>query len=163
MFRGTTVSYCKKMLADQVLIYGITHTKGVWMILSTRSFNVENQKVISSFTTQYKDKRRHTGYINRYCNRDWFKFFDFVCYSKAEDGLYCVGCVLFLDTSHRCSSKLITEPYKNWKDACEDLKTHAQCEYLCWAFRDTYDNPASRIDITIAEEKLQQCSVIVKY
>lgn len=49
MFRGTTVSYSKTILADQVLIYGITHTKGVWMILSTRSFNVENQKIISSF------------------------------------------------------------------------------------------------------------------
>ena len=94
-------------------------------------------------STQYKDKRRHTGYINWYYNRDWFNIFDFVCYSKAEYGLYCVGCVLFPDTSHHRSSKLITEPYKNWKDACEDLKTHAQCEYHCnsmaklWAFRNT--------------------------
>ena len=35
---------------------------------------------------------------------------------------------------------------------------HMRSEYHCnsmaklWAFRDTYDNPASRIDITIAEE-----------
>ena len=73
------------------------------------------------------------------------------------------------DTSHRRSSKLITEPYKNWKDACEDLKTHAQCEYHCnsmaklWAFRDTYDNPAGRIDIKLLRQILQQCSIIVKY
>ena len=76
-------------------------------------------------------------------------------YSIAEDGLYCV---LFPDTSLRRSSKLITEPYENCKDSCEDLKTHVQCEHHCnskaklWAFRDTYDNPAGRIDITIAEE-----------
>ena len=42
-------------------------------------------------------------------------------------------------------------------DALEDLKNHASCEYHCnsiakmWAFLRTYENYASRIDLTIAE------------
>lgn len=102
MFRGVTVSNSKTMLAVHVLIYGITHTTIVMMILSTRPFTVENKKIISSFLqNNIKTKDEH---IYRYCNQDWFKNFDFTCYSKAENGLYCMGCALFLDTSH-CHSK----------------------------------------------------------
>ena len=81
----------------------------------------------------------------------------YICYSIAKDGLYCIGCVLFPDSSHRRPNKLISEPYQNWKDALEDLKNHASCEYHCnsmakmWAFLGTYENHASRIDLPIAE------------
>ena len=83
--------------------------------------------------------------------------FDYICYSKAKDGLYCMWCVLFPDSSHRRPKKLISEPFQNWKDALEDLKNHASCEYHCnsmakmWAFLGTYENYASRIDLAIAE------------
>ena len=75
----------------------------------------------------------------------------------AKDGLYCMGCVLFPDSSHRRPKKLISEPFQNWKDALEDLKNHASCKYHCnsmaklWAFLGTYENYASRIDLAIAE------------
>ena len=59
-------------------------------------------------STQYKDKEGILGTLIGITIE-----IDFVCYSKAKDGLYCVGCVLFPDTLHRRSSKLITEPYKN--------------------------------------------------
>lgn len=55
--------------------------------------------------------------------------FGFITYSCADDGLYCLACVLFPDSSHRRPKKLITEPYSNWKDALADLKFHAGCSY----------------------------------
>ena len=51
---------------------------------------------------QYKDKRSKSRHLNRFCYREWFKKFEFLCYSKASDGLYCLACVLFPDSSHWC-------------------------------------------------------------
>ena len=69
-----------------------------------------------------------------------------------------MACVLFPDRSHHRSSYLISEPYRNWKDATQDLKTHAVCEYhinsavKLQAFLDTYENTFRRIDLSITEE-----------
>ena len=67
-------------------------------------------------------KLSKTGYVNRYCSRERFRKFDFISYSKSEDGLYCLACVLFPDASHHHPKKLVTEPYQNWKDAMEDMQ-----------------------------------------
>ena len=61
------------------------------------------------------DKRRASGSIKRHWCREWFRNFDFLSYSKIDDGLYCLVCRLFPDTSHRRPTKLISEPYNNWK------------------------------------------------
>ena len=107
---------------------------------------------------QYKDKRSKSAYMNIFCCREWFKKFDFISYSKCDDGLYCLACVLFPDISHRKPKKLITEPYKNWKDAVEDLKKHAACDYhgnslsKLRCFMETYADPTSRVDVLISDE-----------
>lgn len=77
----------------------------------------------------YKDKRAKSGFLSIYCCRDWFKAFPFISHSRSADGLFCLACVLFPDSAHRRPKKLITEPYQNWKDALEDLKKHATCDY----------------------------------
>ena len=110
---------------------------------------------------QYKDKRSSTGFFQRFCNRQWFQTFDFISYSRIDDGLYCVACVLFPDRSHHRSSYLISEPYRNWKDAMQDFKSHAVCEYhinsaaKLQAFVDTYETTVLRIDLSMTEENAQ--------
>ena len=77
-----------------------------------------------------------------------------------------MACVLFPDSSHRGSSYLISEPYRNWKVATQNLKTRAVCEYhinsvaKLQAFVDTYENSYRRIDLSITEENAQiiQCN-----
>lgn len=106
----------------------------------------------------YKDKRKSSGFIKRFCCKDWFKMFEFITYSSADDGLYCLACVLFPDSEHRLPKKFISEPYNNWKDALTDMKTHAGCGYhlssmsRMMAFKQTHTNPARRIDLNISEE-----------
>ncbi|KAK3104654.1 hypothetical protein FSP39_007252 [Pinctada imbricata] len=103
----------------------------------------------------YKDKRRKSGVIHRRCKPEWLKTFEFLCYSESKDGLYCLGCCLFPDTSHRRSKKLISEPYFNWKDAMEDMKEHSTCMYhlssmaKLHSFIGTHRNPNQRIDLSI--------------
>lgn len=106
----------------------------------------------------YKDKRKPSGFIKRFCCKDWFKMFEFITYSSADDGLCCLACVLFPDSEHRRPKKFISEPYTNWKDALTDLKTHAGCGYhlssmsRMMVFMQTHTNPARRIDLNISEE-----------
>ena len=90
---------------------------------------LENREPEKSFKfppKQHAMKLSKTGYVNRYCSQEWFRKFDFIKYLKSEDGLYCLACVLFPDTSHHHPKKLITEPYQIWKDAMEDLLS---CDY----------------------------------
>ncbi|CAC5418271.1 unnamed protein product [Mytilus coruscus] len=77
----------------------------------------------------YKDKRCKSGTFKRSCCRDWFEQFPFIAYSKSQDGLYCLACKFFPDTSGRRPRLLVTEPFNKWKDATMDLKTHAQTGY----------------------------------
>ena len=52
---------------------------------------LENREPEKSFNfppKQYAMKLSKTGYVNRYCSREWFKKFDFISYSKSEDGLH---------------------------------------------------------------------------
>lgn len=79
-------------------------------------------------TKYYKDIRCKSGYFKRSCCREWFAKYEFISYSKFKDGLYCLACIIFPDTSGRRPKKLITEPYQNWKDATTDLKNHASCD-----------------------------------
>jgi len=111
---------------------------------------------------QYKDSRNPKGYISRYCKREWFKRYNFIAYSVKSDGLFCLACVLFPDTSHRRASFLIEKPYNNWKDATTDLNTHLKTEYHMTSFAkfnsfmQTYEHPSTRIDSTICEENVRR-------
>ncbi len=111
---------------------------------------------------EYKDKRSKSGIMNRYCSPDWFKIFEFLSYSKRTDGLFCLACVLFPDLSHRRAKKLIDSPYSNWKDAKSDLKMHSTLEYhknsmaKLNAFKQTYKNTSTRIDVTITNNNISR-------
>ena len=120
-----------------------------------------NQKPHESFSSpskMYKDKMRKSSIINRHCNRDWLNKFEFISYSKKEDALFCLACVLFPDHSLRRPKKLITEGYQNWKDALSDLKKHASCEYhmnsntKLRSFIETFKDASRRIDVTVSDE-----------
>ena len=132
---------------------------------SVKYYLIQNRQPHSSFkfpAKQYKDKRSTTGYRNRHCNREWLKMFPFVSYSEKVDGLFCLPCVLFPDTSHRRPNKLISEPYQNWKDAVEDLRQHSACDYHSCsmaklnAFTCSHTNPSSRVDVAIADANSDQ-------
>lgn len=77
----------------------------------------------------YQDKRRTSGERKKYCQRDWFRKFNFIAYSRQRHEIYCLARRLFLNSSHRRPKNLITEPYRNWKDALVDLKLHSVAEH----------------------------------
>lgn len=71
---------------------------------------------------------------------------------------------LHLLPKRRLSEQLISEPYRNWKDAVADLKNHSQCHYhkssadVIRHFLQTYKNSSCRIDNildSILDSKLQ--------
>ena len=82
----------------------------------TKHFLIKNRVPPKDFKfqpKQYKDNRRSTGVINRYCQLNWFT------YSFHEEGLYCIACVLFHTENQREQPcVLLTKPDRNWKD-CE--------------------------------------------
>ncbi|VDI71742.1 Hypothetical predicted protein [Mytilus galloprovincialis] len=100
-----------------------------------------------------KDSRCKSGSFKRSCCREWFTKFEFISYSKDKDGIYCLACKFFPDTSSRRPRKLVSEPYQNWKDAITDLKRHASSEthlnsiIRLSGFQETYIRPESRIYI----------------
>ena len=80
---------------------------------------------------QYKDTIEKTGVKLRRCSRVWLNTHDFICYSKSTDGLFCLSCVLFPVSAYRGkrAEKIISSPYRNWKDAKLDLQRHANLQY----------------------------------
>ena len=63
---------------------------------------------------EYKDKKRSSGFIKRYCQHSWFTDFDFISYSTSQDRLYCTACVLFhTETQREQQSVLVYKPYTN--------------------------------------------------
>ena len=119
----------------------------------------------------YKDKRiRQSGVINRHCTIELFNTFDFITYSASKNALFCLGCVLFPNTSHRRPKKLISEPYFNWKDAREDLMQHSVFDYhlssmvQLHTFLKTQTDQKCRIDVrirTTSEERIERNRTIL--
>ena len=102
--------------------------------------------------------------MKRYCCREWFEKFEFISYSENTDGLFCLACVLFPDTEHRRPKLLVKDPYRNWKDAVSDLKTHTCNEYhinsmaKLKAFVTTFSCPSIRIDANIESSNSERIS-----
>ena len=102
----------------------------------------------------YKNSTRKDGTYIRYCNRDWLDEFPFLAYSKSQDGLYCLSCILFPCgiPSQQRANLLISAPYQNWKDARADilkhstLKYHLQSEYSRRAFVEAQKGAQLRVD-----------------
>ena len=124
---------------------------------------IENRRPSKSFqfpAKEYKDKRCKSGVIKRHCKHEWMETFPFLAYSKTQDGLFCICCVLFPAPARQGSraKNLITAPYRNWKDAQEDFREHSSLEYhkislaRMQAFQETFKNPSSRIDHSISSQ-----------
>ena len=63
---------------------------------------------------EYKDKRRSSRFIKRYCQHSWFTDFDFISYSTNQGGLYCAACVLFhTETQREQPHVLVYKPFTN--------------------------------------------------
>lgn len=113
---------------------------------------------------QYKDSRKKDGMMSRYCNRSWFESYQFLTYSKQDDGLFCLCCILFPVQAERGSraENFIKRPYTNWKNATSDLKIHASLGYhrasmaRMTAFISTAKNTASRIDYRISVQHAER-------
>ena len=131
-----------------------------------KAYFIKNRVPDKSFqfpAKQYKDKRRPSGFMSRYCCLEWFDKFDFLGYSVAMDGLFCLPCVLFPVPSHRGNraNVLITSPYQNWKDAKTDLTNHATLQYhldskeKMDAFVQTMQKPQRRVDQILSQDAMQ--------
>jgi len=112
---------------------------------------------------QYKDKRRPSGFISRRCCSQWLDKFDFVGYSVAMDGLFCLSCVLFPMPAHKGqrANVLIASPYQNWKDAQADLTNHTTLQYHLDSkekmdtFLQTMEKPGCRVDQILSQDARQ--------
>ena len=80
-------------------------------------------------------------------------------FSKSTDGLSCLACVLFPTSAHQRSraESLITQPYRNWNEATEDLKNHSVPEQpkdsmeKMNSFLSGIKNPTTHIDKSIIQ------------
>lgn len=113
---------------------------------------------------QYKDSSEAKGVKQRYCLREWFEMYDTLCYSKSTDGVFCLCCVFFPATAHhgKKANKLVTTPYRNWKDARADFSKHGKLEYhrdsktKMDAFIQMMTNPSLDIQNKISQEVEKQ-------
>lgn len=84
----------------------------------------------------YRNKCMKTGFMRNYCRMEWLELFDFAAYSRHQDGLYCLACVLFpLTRSSSRPKHMVIQPGINWKHAKADLKKHGSLPYhqACYA------------------------------
>ena len=79
----------------------------------------------------YRDNRKKSGEMRRICFHEWFHDYKFLAYSKSSDGLFCLACTLFPMAAHQGfkAKLLISQPYRNWKDARSDLSHHVVLQY----------------------------------
>ena len=92
--------------------------------------------------------------MRRFCLHEWFHDYKFLAYSKSSDGLFCLACTLFPMAAHQGSKAklLISQPYRNWKDARSDLSHHAVLQYhkdsmeALNSFVSCFQNPNRRVD-----------------
>ena len=78
------------------------------LVNNEKLFLIKNRATKKNFkfpSKMYKDKRRTSGEMKRYCSHDWFKY-TFLSYSKSADGLICMACALFPMPAHQGSRTL---------------------------------------------------------
>ena len=68
----------------------------------------------------YKDNRCKSGFFKRFVK---FGLQNLTLFPTLSSRMGCIACKFFPDTSGRRPTKLVTEPYRNWKDATSDQKT----------------------------------------
>ena len=73
-------------------------------------------------TTVFPGEKNPRSFLNV-----WFKGYDWLAYSKLENGTYCLSCSLFgssIPNSRAGSLKLVSRPFSNWKNAKRDFNNH---------------------------------------
>ena len=112
---------------------------------------------------KYNDCKRKDGSYMRYCNRDWLTEFTFLSYSRTQDGLYCLSCVLFPTGNESLRANLlINTPYQNWKNVRSDMMKHSTLQYhktsdaIRLAFIQTRQGSQARIDHSLTSEIQRQ-------
>lgn len=58
----------------------------------------------------------------------WLSQYDWLCYSPACEGAYCIYCVLFSDKVVTKETQLVHLPYKTWRDAHGGFRRHVNAE-----------------------------------
>lgn len=66
--------------------------------------------------------------------RNWLLGFPWLSYSVKFDGAFCQFCFLFSQSEggkgkHVALKSFVTEPFKDWKHAKEQFRSHQKCEY----------------------------------
>lgn len=128
---------------------------------------IDNRMPSASFKfppKTYKDKGKRSGEAKRHCKLEWLEIFTYTAYSRKQDGIYCLPCVLFPSEAHRGkrADLLITAPYRNWKDGRADLNKHQVQQYhkdslaKYSEFRRTLERPSQRIEATISSASATQ-------
>ena len=107
---------------------------------------------------EFTDTRRKSGLSVRFCKHEWLEKYDFLTYSKSQDGLYCIVCMLFpIQTGQSGRAKGFVEtPYIKWKNCLEDVEKHSALTYhkktaaKMTAFLATHTNQKQRIDFSLS-------------
>lgn len=110
--------------------------------------------------TTYRDKRRKSGVSSRRCKREWLEKYEHLSYSRIQDGLYCIACILFLSDIkyYKGESIFVKAPCKDWKHLLEYWQLHEKCQYhqvskdKFGSFVLRHNDPFLRIDAKITEQ-----------
>lgn len=110
--------------------------------------------------TTYRDKRRKSGVSSRRCKREWLEKYEHLSYSRIQDGLYCIACILFLSDIkyYKGESIFVKAPCKDWKHLLEYWQLHEKCQYhqvskdKFGSFVLRHNDPSLRIDTKITEQ-----------
>ena len=93
--------------------------------------------------------------MRRFCLYEQFHDYRFLAFSKSSDGLFCLACTLFLMATDQGfkAELLISQPYRNCKNAPSDLSYYAVIQYhkdsmeTLNSFVSCFRNPNRRVSI----------------
>jgi len=92
------------------------------------------QKVLTAYLFVPNERFTFPLSNNRKFQLRWLKDFQWLAYSKINDGAYCKYCVLF--AQGKCGKGnqqkmgcLVATPFKKWKNALEKFRDHAATGY----------------------------------
>ena len=97
---------------------------------------------------------------NRSFQAHWLDTFNWLAYSPALDGAYCVPCVLFANLKEN-KGNLVLQPLTNWKKMPTKAEKHSSTKYnldaveCAEAFCKTQEDPTIMITCRIEEKRVQ--------
>uniref|UniRef100_A0A914YF23 DUF4371 domain-containing protein n=1 Tax=Panagrolaimus superbus TaxID=310955 RepID=A0A914YF23_9BILA len=105
----------------------------------------------------YTFQSKLIGGKNRKPQLSWFKEFPSMTYSKKENGIFCVHCVLFVTGAvgkgqHQIPKSFVSKPFVNWKDFKEQANNHLKHAYhkdaiqIVSSFSSNFSSVVSKMD-----------------